>query len=326
MRPNEKSIVLSTGENLKYDKLILATGSSPREIDAKGKGDTENVFILRTPEDANAIAKAAKGKDAVVVGTSFIGMEVASYLATEGKAGSVTVVGSSGVPFAHTLGEEIGKLLQKMHEEKGVKFVLNSGVEEYVSGENKAVKELVLKGGQERIKADLIVLGVGVTPNTGFLKDSGIDMTSKGYVKVNDRLETNVPGVFAAGDIANFPLASAGNQVVNIGHWQLSMAHGRCAARNAAGQETSLRSVPFFWTQQYGKSIRYAGYGAGYDELVVDGNVADGAFVTYFCKKGVVMAVATLGKDPVAAQFANLLAEGKTIAKDDALNNWQKNF
>ncbi len=221
----DKVLKLSTGEELKYDRLVLATGSRPRTLEGVKGGDAaegSNVFVLRTPEDGNAIAAAAKGKKVVVVGTSFIGMEVAAYLSS--RAASVTVVGTSGAPFARSLGEDVGRLVQGWHEKKGVRFVLNSGVQEILTSEEGMVSEVVLKGGKERLEADAVVLGVGAAPNTAFLQGSGLELDRRGFVRVNDRLEATgegAEGVYAAGDIAAFPLACAGGKEVSIGHWQV---------------------------------------------------------------------------------------------------------
>jgi len=136
----------------------------------------------------------------------------------------VTVVGNSDVAFKRSLGDEIGGFLQRLHEKKGVQFRMSAAVEEFVKNEATGDVEAVILRGGERLKADVVVLGVGVTPNTDFLEGSGIDKNDRGYVKVDANLETNVKGVFAAGDIASFPLFCAGDKHVNIGHWQVRKA------------------------------------------------------------------------------------------------------
>jgi len=320
-----KEVILADGKTIKFDKLILATGTSPRTMsDTKG-ADAGNVFPLRTPGMANEIASASKDKEVVVVGTSFIGMEVAAYLSD--KAAKVTVIGNSDVAFKRSLGDEIGRYLQTMHEKKNVNFKMSTSVEEFVADEESgAVKEVLLTNG-DRLKADVVVMGVGVVPNTDFLKESDVTLNDRGYVEVNEFLETSVEDIFAAGDIARFPLFCADNLKVNIGHWQLAMAHGRRAGLNAAGaSKAAIRSVPFFWTQQYGKSIRYAGYDTGHKDIAVDGDVAAGDFAAYYCDAdGKVLAVATMGRDPWAADFANLLLAGESLSKEEALKGeWRE--
>lgn len=321
----DKTVKTADGDSIAFDKLVLATGGSPRTLDCPG-ADLNNVYVLRTPADASGIATNARGKNVVVVGTSFIGMEVASYLAS--KAKSVTVVGNGAVPFERTLGPEIGQLIKGMHEKKGVKFAMNTGVEAFKASADseKDVGEVALQNG-ETVAADVVVLGVGVIPNTAFLKDSGVELTDRGFVRVNERLESSVPGVYAAGDIASFPLKCMGGREAAIGHWQLALAHGRCAALNACGKAekaAEIDTVPFFWTVQYGKSFRYAGHDYGHDDVVFDGSVEEAEFVAYYCKGEDVLAVGTLGRDPVAADFANLLKAGKKLSKADVKTDWRR--
>ncbi len=236
--------------------------------------ELSNVFILRTPQDASKIAEAGKNKNVLIIGSSFIGMEViskqlsllletisihfrfqiAAYFAD--KASLVTVVGNSSLPFEKSLGREIGEYLKGLHETKGVKFISNTSVQKYIGDDQGQVKQVELKNGAT-VEAEVVVLGVGVTPNTQFLKDTDIDLNDFGYVKVNSHLESSVPGIYAAGDIAQFPLKCFDNAEVSIGHWGLAMTMGRCVGRNVAlGNKEEFQSVPFFWTAQYGKSVR----------------------------------------------------------------------
>lgn len=241
--------------------------------------ELSNIFILRTPQDANKIAAAGKNKNVLIIGSSFIGMEVilklfyslfnncfqhiyqfqiAAYFAD--KAALVTVVGNSSLPFEKSLGREIGEYLKGLHETKGVKFIANTSVQKYIGDDEGQVKQVELKNGAT-VEADVVVLGVGVTPNTQFLKDTDIDLNDYGYVKVNSHLESSVSGIYAAGDIAQFPLKCFDNAEVSIGHWGLAMTMGRCVGRNVAlGNKEEFQSVPFFWTAQYGKSVRYEMY------------------------------------------------------------------
>lgn len=199
-----------------YTKLVLATGSTPRRPQVPG-GDLENVFVLRTPADGNAIVEAGKGKDVVVIGSSFIGMEVAAHMAD--KAKSVTVVGTSAIPFERSLGEKVGRYLQSMHDTKGIKFAMPEGVAE-IAGTGGKATEVVLKSGK-RLPADVVVAGIGVIPNTAFLRDSEIALTDRGFIKVNEFMATSSDDVWAAGDVVSFPLFIADDTHVNIGHYQV---------------------------------------------------------------------------------------------------------
>ena len=232
-------------------KVVVATGSTPRKLQSPWC-DLENVFVLRTPSDANVIAEVAKDGEAVVIGSSFIGMEVAAFLS--GKAKKVTVIGGGSVPFEKSLGTEVGEYFKAMHVSKGVEFAMPDSIADVVGREGK-LSEVVLKSGRT-LPADVLVCGIGVTPNTDFLKGSGVELTERGCVKVDEMMSTSVGNVFAAGDVVSYPLFLEGGRSVNIGHYQLSMSLGRNAALNLLGKEIPIRSVPFFWTQMFGKSLR----------------------------------------------------------------------
>ncbi|XP_022104629.1 apoptosis-inducing factor 3-like [Acanthaster planci] len=315
-------VAFKNGKSISYDTLLLATGGSPRVLDIPGK-DLRNVCVLRSPEDANYIAEQGKGKNVVIVGTSFIGMEMAAYFA--GKASSVSIIGRSAAPYIASLGETIGKALQKMCEDKGVKFYLNSDPEQFNGDETGQLREVVLKGG-ETLTADLCVMGVGVMPATNFLKDSGITLNSRQAVVVDKFLKTNKPNVFAAGDIVQVPLAMKADEEVNIGHWQVACIHGRIAALNMLNQEMELDSVPYFWTMLFGKSVRYAGYNAGFEDVIIEGNPEELKFVAYYIKGDHVVAVASMNSDPVVSKFAEYIASGRELTKSDVKSDpeaWQ---
>ncbi|XP_064612325.1 apoptosis-inducing factor 3-like [Liolophura sinensis] len=311
-----KSVKFSDGSVLPYTSLVLATGGRPRTLPVPGK-DLKNVCLLRTPKDANYIASEAAGKNVVIIGSSFIGMEVASSLASQ--AASITVVDIIALPFQTVLGDKVGTALQKMHEEKGIKFHFKAGLSEIV-GENGQVKEVVLDNGT-RLPADLVVLGVGVAPATEFAKDSGLNMTKQGFIQVDKKMKTNLPDVLAAGDIVEFPLFTVNDEKVNIGHWQMAHHHGRIAAYTILGKLEELHSVPYFWTVQYGKSIRYTGYGPGYDDIIIHGNPDELKFVAYYTKGEKVVAAASLNFDPIVSEVAEALNTGREIKKEEVRND-----
>jgi NADPH-dependent 2,4-dienoyl-CoA reductase/sulfur reductase-like enzyme len=198
-------------------------------------------------------------------------------------------------------------------DEKGVKLHLQATPTEFV-GANGKVKQVKLKDGTI-LPADLCVVGAGVLPVTDFLKGSGLNISERGFVVVNKHMETNKDGVYAIGDIAQFPLFIANNESVNIQHWQMAEQHGRVCALNITGKKLDIRSVPFFWTAFFGKSIRYTGYGFGYDDVVVHGNLDEPKFVAYYTKADRVIAVATMNMDPVAAQAAQMMLNEQLITK-----------
>ncbi|XP_070204944.1 apoptosis-inducing factor 3-like isoform X2 [Littorina saxatilis] len=312
----QKKVTLAGGDTVEYEALLVATGGRPRTMPIPGQ-ELENVCVLRTPDDANRIAENSKGKKVVIIGSSFIGMEVTSCVA-EG-AQSVSVVDLIKVPFQLVLGNQVGQVMQKLHEDKGVKFYFERGIKEFV-GENGKLKQAVLSDGTV-LDADICVLGIGVVPATDFLKESGIQMTQRGFVTVDKHMKTSAGGVFAAGDIVEFPLFINDDQQSNVQHWQMAHQHGRIAALNMLGKSTAIRSVPYFWTVMYGKSIRYTGYGPGYDDIVVHGDLSAPQFAAFYTKGDKVVAVASLAFDPIVSQAASLMEQGQTILKSDIMED-----
>ncbi|XP_055976445.1 apoptosis-inducing factor 3 isoform X1 [Sorex fumeus] len=305
-----KKVVFKDGFKLEYSKLLLAPGSSPRTLSCKGK-EVENVFTIRTPEDANRVVRLARGRNAVVVGAGFLGMEVAASLAE--KAHSVSVVELEETPFRRFLGERVGRALMKMFENNHVKFYMQTELSELRAHEGK-LKEVVLKSSKV-VRADVCVVGIGAVPATSFLKQSGISLDSRGFIPVNKMMQTNVPGVFAAGDAVTFPLAWRNNRKVNIPHWQMAHAQGRVAAQNMLAQEAEISTVPYLWTAMFGKSLRYAGYGEGFDDVIIQGDLEELKFVAFYTKGDEVIAVASMNYDPIVSKVAEVLASGRTIRK-----------
>ncbi|XP_006784938.1 apoptosis-inducing factor 3 [Neolamprologus brichardi] len=313
MDTDKKTVTFDDGSVQSYDQLLISTGCRAKGLDVPGM-NLGNIKMLETPEDARQIHAACTGSDVVLVGTSFVGMEVASYLTD--KASSITVIGSSEMPYQNTLGPEIGKLTMTMLIERNVKFYMNDNVTE-IRGVNGKVKEVVLKSGKV-IPAEVLIVGIGTMPNSEYLKDSKIQMTSKNFVKVDKYMHTNVPDVFCGGDLAMFPLAMAKNRMVNIGHWQMAQAQGRIVALNMLNKTAELNSVPFYWTVLVGKTIRYTGYGEGYTELVIKGKFEDRKFLALYIKDEEVIAAAGLNFDPAVSAVAERLATGKVITKNEA--------
>ncbi|XP_060105758.1 apoptosis-inducing factor 3 isoform X1 [Heteronotia binoei] len=327
-----KTAVFKDGFKMEYNKLLLATGSTPKTLSCKGK-EVENVFNICTVEDANRVVKLATSKNAVVVGASFLGMEVAAYL-TE-KAHSVSVVELEEIPFKKFFGEKVGRAIMKMFENNRVKFYMQTEVSELRDQDGK-LKEVVLKSGKI-LRADVCVIGIGATPATGFLKQSGINMDSKGFIVVNKMMQTNFPGVFAAGDAVAFPLALRNNKKVNIPHWQMAHMQGRIAALNMLAHGTEISTVPYLWTAMFGKSIRYTGHGEGFDDVIIQGDLDELKFVAFYTKRAPkrwslynkvtpcveswrndeVVAVASMNYDPIVSKVADVMGVGRAIRKRD---------
>ena len=317
---DKKTLAFADEASLEYDSLLLATGGKPKKLNAPG-ADLDNIFTLRQPEDANKILDAVKdAKEAVVVGSSFIGMEVAASLTQQDI--KVTVVSPDDVPFKKILGDELGKMFQKLHEKQGVTFKFGTKATEFI-GQDKV--ESVILEDNTRITADLVVIGIGVEPNTGYLE--GIELNEKdNSVPVDRHLQTKNKNVYAAGDIAYFPYAPM-DESTRIEHWRLAAQHGRIAAANMLGGEklqTVSNVVPFFWSGQYDLKLRYVGHAESWDEIYIDGNLDEPEFLAFYLKADKVMAVAGVNRDKEIAAISELMRLQKmpeaTAVKDTSID------
>ena len=285
-------VVLSSGERQPFGALLIATGAEPVHLTTPG-ATPERVHYLRSLADSKAIvAKAAKGAHAVVIGASFIGLEVAASLRIRDV--HVDVVAQDAVPLGRILGPEIGSRVRAIHEAKGVTFHLGETVTRI---EDRAV---TLSGGRT-LQADVVVAGVGVRPVTGLAEAAGL-ATDRGIV-VNEFLETSAPGLFAAGDVARWFDRRSG-QRLRVEHWVVAVRQGQVAARNILGARVPFDAVPFFWSQHYDTTIRYVGHVEAWETAVADGDVGSGDCRVSYRKGGLERAVATIGRD-----LANLEAE-----------------
>jgi len=284
--PARRAVTLDSGRELAWGALLLATGADPIRLDIPG-ADPARVHVLRSFADSKAIvARCAGAKRALVVGSSFIGLEVAASLRARGL--EVHVVGRDAVPMANVLGEELGRRIQALHESHGVVFHLGSTVDR-VDGST-----VRLAGGSRVDGCDFIVAGVGVRPSLA-LAEQAMLAVDRGVV-VDATLRTSADGIWAAGDIARWPDARTG-EPMRVEHFALAEAQGQCAALNMLGVHRPFDTVPFFWSQHYDIAINMVGHAASWDRLEVDGSVqALDAAVRYF-RGDKLLAVATVGRD-----------------------------
>ncbi|MHC5775915.1 FAD-dependent oxidoreductase [Nostoc sp.] len=299
VQTTNKAIAFTNGDSLTYDALLVATGGKPRQLDIPG-ADLQNILTLRSFDDADRILATIKQKgQAVVIGSSFIGMETASGLSQQGL--QVTVISPDSVPFKKTLGEEIGKIFQQVHEENGVSFKLGRKAVQF-EGSDK-VEAVILDNG-DRLQADIVIIGVGVQPATDFLK--GIELHPKDRSIVVDEYLCAGDSIYAAGDIARYPDWRT-NESIRVEHWRVAAQHGRIAAYNMAGKAVKFRGLPLFWTMQFKFPLRYIGHAQSWDEIIVDGDLQKQEFIAFYIKKNQVLAVATSHRDTETAAISELM-------------------
>lgn len=286
LRAGERIVELADGSQVDADQVLLCTGGGARQLDAPG-ADLLGVFCLRTLEDSLAIRdRLVAGISVVVVGAGFIGCEVA---ATAQQLGcDVTLVEVSDVPLWRVLGEQMGQFYARLHREEGVRLVTGSGVAE-IRGTG-SVEHVVLADGTV-VPADLVVVGVGIEPSTALAEQIGATVANG--IVVDEFCETSVPGVFAAGDVANHPSAVLGGRV-RLEHWRNAQNQAAAAARSMLGHREPFCEVPWFWSDQFGLNLQVAGHPAPDHQIVWRGDLDGRRFTAFYLLDGAVRAVVGL--------------------------------
>ena len=296
--PAAGRLMTSTNETFAFDRCLLATGTVPRRLSVVGS-ELPHVHYLRTLSDClRLIARLGQSRAAVVVGSGFIGLEVAASLRARGLA--VRIVTPDVAPLVRVVGPELGAFFRKMHEDNGVIFHLGRQVAHI------AQDSVTLDDGTN-LKADLVVVGIGVQSELAMAEAAGIRLAGGG-VEVSRQLETNVSGIYAAGDIAYWPEPRSGSRA-RIEHWAVAGRQGQVAARNMLGRGEDYRVVPFFWTMQFGTGLSYVGHAPAWDETRVSGSIAACDATVAFLTRGRVLAVATLGRESVSLEAEAALAD-----------------
>jgi NADPH-dependent 2,4-dienoyl-CoA reductase/sulfur reductase-like enzyme/nitrite reductase/ring-hydroxylating ferredoxin subunit len=285
-----KSVALGDGSTRIWDALLLAPGAEPIRLDVP-TDDGARLQVLRSLADSRDIIDAAKaGERAVVLGASFIGLEVAASLRQRDLA--VDVVAPEDVPLGKLMGRDLGDFVKTLHSEKGVTFHLER------TARHVGKDRVTLDNGDE-IRADFVVMGVGVRPRTALAQAAGIHVDNG--IVVNEYLETSTSGIWAAGDAASWPDPHTGRRI-RVEHWVVAERMGQAAARNMLGARKAFDAVPFFWSQHYDATIAYVGHGAGWDDADLDGSPDDRDCAVTFRRDGRRVALATIFRDKQSLQ------------------------
>jgi NADPH-dependent 2,4-dienoyl-CoA reductase/sulfur reductase-like enzyme/nitrite reductase/ring-hydroxylating ferredoxin subunit len=289
--------------SLQYDEALVATGGKPKLLPMANKGSQP--LLLRNVEDANSLIAAAEQAETVVlIGASFISMEVASAFRERGLA--VTIVSAEKIPLLKQLGPEMGRLLLEKHLSKGVRFLPETKVESIHKVGSGSTIQL---SSNVELRADLVVSGIGIEPATAFLKKIPRGQDQSLPVDASMRI-IGARHLFAAGDVANFPLPAKGRRV-RIEHWRVAQEQARTAAAGMMGLEKTYSGVPYFWTFHYGVRYEFFGQMPDHSQLVIDGDLQEPKFAAAYVREGRCEAVFSANRErETATLFDQMQGEG----------------
>jgi 3-phenylpropionate/trans-cinnamate dioxygenase ferredoxin reductase subunit len=312
--PARRSVTLSSGEEMGYDRLLLATGATPRRISVPG-GNLPGVLYLRSVEDADVLRQAiGPSAQVVVIGAGWIGPEVAASARQLGA--SVAMVELAALPLERVLGPEVGAVYRDLHAAHGVDLHLGVGVEGIVGSES---AEGVRLSDGTVLPASVVVVGVGVTPRVELAEAAGLSVDNG--VLVDEQLGTSAPGIFAAGDVANVYHPRYRTRI-RLEHWSAALNQGPAAARAMLGHDVVYDRIPYFFSDQYDLGMEYRGWAPTFDEVVFRGDPASGAFLCFWLHRGKVAAAMNAniwdaGDDIEALLQADRLVDAPRLADPD---------
>jgi len=302
--PPQRELTLRSGERLGYDRLLLSTGAEPRRLSVPG-AELEGVHLLRTFGDSDALrARLDAGGSLVVIGAGWIGCEVAASARQRGV--EVTLIAPEAVPLERVLGGEVGAIYRDIHADHGVELLLEAGV---ASIEGAGRVERVRTQDGRAIDCDAAVVGIGAAPRDMLAAAAGLAVEDG--VLVDGRLETSVPGIFAAGDVANQLHPSLGR--LRVEHWDNALQQGPAAARSMLGSTESYARLPYFFSDQYDVGMEYSGYAADWDRVVLRGDHAAREFIAFWLRDGRVLAGMNVNVWDVAETIQALIAGGQQV-------------
>ena len=286
--PSARVVELEDHRRVSFDALLIATGGRNRRVSIPGV-DLDGIYSLRTLQDADRIrAEMIAGRRAVVVGMGFIGSEVAASLRQKGL--DVVVIDPSKTPLFRVLGEDVGQTIAKLHRDHGVRMIFEDTVAAFEG--TRRVGCVVTKAGL-RLECDFAVVGIGIEPAVEALADSGIDVDNG--VVVDEYCQTNVSGIYAAGDVANH-YHPVFDRRIRVEHWQNAIKQGAAAARNMLGRRIAYDEIHWFWSDQYDANLQYAGFHTQWEQLVVRGRLDSGSYLACYVNDGRIDAAVGLNR------------------------------
>ena len=299
---------LSTGEPVSYDRLLLATGASPRRLEVPGS-KLQGIHYLRTMADAAALkqALAPRGRRVVIAGAGWIGLETAAAARAHGN--EVTVIETEPVPLHAAMGPELGGMFADLHREHGVVLRMDDGVAGFWGAGQ--VSAVVTSGGAE-VPADVVIVGIGVRPNTALAQQAGLEVSDG--VLVDQSLRTSDPDIFAAGDVANAYNPLLGRRI-RVDHWANALHGGPAAARAMLGREVVYDPVPYFFSDQYDLGMEMSGVASPgeYDEIVYRGDREAREFIAFWLSGGRVVAGMNVNVWDVTEDVQALIRSGRPV-------------
>ena len=302
-------VSLTDGDMLRYDALLLATGSSPRRLQVPG-AELAGVHYLRRLQDSDALRAAfARSSRVVVIGAGWIGLEAAAAARAAGL--DVTVVEPAPLPLLRVLGPEVAQIFADLHRDHGVDLRLGTGVAELL-GADGAVTGVRLTDGSE-LATGLVVVGIGVTPNTRLAEDAGLAVSDG--IDVDQHLRSSDPDVYAAGDVAAAEDPRLARRI-RVEHWANARHQGRTAALSMLGRDAVHDRLPYFFTDQYDLGMEYTGYAEGYDRVVLRGDVGRRELIAFWLRSGRVVAGMNVNVWDVVEEVADLVRSARAVDTD----------
>jgi len=309
-----RTVHISNGQTLHFESLLLATGGRPRQLDLPG-ADLKGVHLLRTLNDADALRGLInKGTRIVVVGSGFIGMEVAASALTKGA--QVTIVEPQERPWASLVSEEVANFFSQKFQQNGADLRYSHAALAFTAGSDGKVNNVRIaptsdKNKTEDIPCDLVIAGIGIQLNTEIAQQAGLDVDKRHGIVVDEHLETQVEDIFAAGDVAAYPDPIVG--LMHFEHWDNALSSAQTVANNMIGRDLPYRHIPYFFSDQFDISVNMLGYPSNKLQTIVRGDIKAGKFTALYIDKGVLRAALMVNDDEQMDVWRELIAEEVSV-------------